>query len=782
MSNPLALFRKHQKILLVVFGVALMVVFTIGGIVSQSMSMRSPSRQNAEVVKLKFSPTSSSFETLRESDLDSMRYSRQFLRQFMRTVNAEAAARGATPKQYLGVPDSVNERSLLQTLILSQKAEEMGLVVTDENIVNFLRRYTDQTVSAGEFGNIVKQMSQGRMSTTMFFNAMRREMLALRFQDLFRQGIFPSTPAAYWDFYQRLNRQVAIEAVPFNVAEYLDRASEPTDEQIDEHYDTYKDSYAFPSSPTAGFKERKRIEFQYAQADLATFLDEEKSKITNEEIEAYYNENKEEFRNATLPNENDFGIDISSPAGDVEIEETEIDTNTDPVENSEEAEASSETTDNTEDSSEPTESTEPEVETDCGLFQEEGEEEPATEEPAAEEPAAEEPAAEEPAAEEPATEEPATEEPAAEATSTDESTEASDSEGEATTADADDLTDILGEDTNTEIPAEETLPEYKPLEEVKEDIRTLLATPIAADRMKKALNAVRAEMRDYNIDYIGWDVSEDRDTVPEPTPPDLRDIAAKQGLTFGSTPLVNIIEIGETDPITDEPKYPISQAFTMNFQPFAQVGFGNNLSLYEPSTIPGREQDRTYLFWKTAEVPEQIPPLDDIRGDVVRDWKMDNAHSYAKEAAKAAAEELRKNNQSPADAYRTDPNKEVIESDQFTWMTAPSVPYLPARLSTIPGIRFAGNDFMKAVFSLGKGDIGVASDNPEKTVYLVYLKSEASAPDQLKENFLRTGPSFEVQNLAASEARNLLSEWYTEYEKELEVKWIRPPMTDSQQR
>ena len=777
MSNPLALFRKHQKILLVVFGVALMVVFTIGGIVSQSMSMRSPSRQNAEVVKLKSSPTSSSFETLRESDLDSMRYSRQFLRQFMRTVNAEAAARGATPKQYLGVPDSVDERSLLQTLILSQKAEEMGLVVTDENIVNFLRRYTDQTVSAGEFGNIVKQMSQGRMSTTMFFNAMRREMLALRFQDLFRQGIFPSTPAAYWDFYQRLNRQVAIEAVPFNVAEYLDRAPEPSAAEINKEYEEYKDRYAFPSSPTPGFKERKRIEFQYAQADLATFLDEEKSKITNEQIEAYYNENKEEFRNATLPNESDFGIDISSPAGDVEIQETEIDTNTDPVENGEEAEASSETTDNTEDSSEPTESTEPEVETDCGLFQEEGEEEPATEEPAAEEPATEEPAAEEPAAEEPATEE-----PAAETTSTDESTEASDSEGEATTADADDLTDILGEDTDPEIPAEETLPEYKPLEEVKEDIRTLLATPIAADRMKKAVNAVRAEMRDYNVDYIGWNVSEDRDTVPEPTPPDLRDIAAKHGLTFGSTPLVNIIEIGETDPITDEPKYPISQAFTMNFQPFAQVGFGNNLGLYEPSTIPGREQDRTYLFWKTAEVPEEVPLLDDIRGDVVRDLKMKTALSYAQEAAKAAAEELRKNNQSPADAYRTDPNKEVIESGQFTWMTAPSVPYLPARLSTIPGIRFAGNDFMKEVFSLDKGDIGVASDNPEKTVYLVYLKSEASDPDQLKENFLRTGPSFEVQNLAASEARNLLSEWYTEYEKELEVEWIREPMTDSQQR
>ena len=33
MSNPLAIFRKYQKILLVVFGVALMLTFTVGGIV-----------------------------------------------------------------------------------------------------------------------------------------------------------------------------------------------------------------------------------------------------------------------------------------------------------------------------------------------------------------------------------------------------------------------------------------------------------------------------------------------------------------------------------------------------------------------------------------------------------------------------------------------------------------------------------------------------------------------------------------------------------------------------
>ena len=46
-----------------------------------------------------------------------------------------------------------------------------------------------------------------------------------------------------------------------------------------------------------------------------------------------------------------------------------------------------------------------------------------------------------------------------------------------------------------------------------------------------------------------------------------------------------------------------------------------------------------------------------------------------------------------------------------------SVPYLPPRLTRIPGIEYPGDDFMRSVFSLSPGQAGTAVDNPQDTVY-----------------------------------------------------------------
>ena len=80
MSNPLAIFRKYQKILLVVFGVLLIMTFTVGGIVSQYLSTSAAATNNPVVVEMKTGD-------LRESDLHHLRVTRHYLRHFMRYIN-----------------------------------------------------------------------------------------------------------------------------------------------------------------------------------------------------------------------------------------------------------------------------------------------------------------------------------------------------------------------------------------------------------------------------------------------------------------------------------------------------------------------------------------------------------------------------------------------------------------------------------------------------------------------------------------------------------------------
>ncbi len=812
MSNPLAAFRKHQKILLGVFGVALMIVFTVGGIVSQWMGTGGPRpTKDVSVVKLKADPAAKSTETLSEQDMMSMRSTRLVLREFMRRINGLAAQAGATPQRSLGIPDSVDERSLLQTLILSQKAKEMGVVVSDQSINDFLLRYTQNKLVLGDFTPVLANLTQRQWSTTRFYNAMRQEMLALRFIDLFNRGLYPATPAASWDFFQRLNRQVQIEAVPFKASEYLDRVNQPTDAEIKKEYEAGKDQFSFPSSPDPGFKERKKISLQYVAANLDPFLEKEKNKITPKEIQDYYDQNKENFRNTELPNESDFGVQPPLQGGETDPSLNLAEPSA--VENPELIQDESPENADQDESSENTENN-------CDPFQEasKASENEAASEPAAEatEPAAEdnEPAAEatEPAAEatEPVAEatEPVAEatEPVAEATepaaeATEPATEATEPATEPAAEDngeqekensSDDLGDILPEQSegsenndgdlsdllDNAVPV--TKPEFKPLDEVSDQIRTELATPRAFEEQQKAIGAVRIKMEDYSAAYDDWTAREEKGT--KPTPPNLQQIAAEQGLTSGSIPLMDVVKIQETDPLTGEPRYPIAQAFNSNFVPFAQLAFSDNLINYAPREIRGYVRDQTYLYWKTGEVAEKTPTLEECRGDVVLYLKTKAALTKAKEAAQAAAKQIQASNRTPEDFFRNAPDRKVIESGPFSWMSRSSFPNQPPQISRIEGIDYPGNSFMKDVFQLSQGQSNVAVNNPETIAYLIYLKADASNPNQLRDAFFRSGFSPEVVQLGISESREKLREWYNAYEKELGVEWLRDPETDGRVR
>ena len=89
---------------------------------------------------------------------------------------------------------------------------------------------------------------------------------------------------------------------------------------------------------------------------------------------------------------------------------------------------------------------------------------------------------------------------------------------------------------------------------------------------------------------------------------------------------------------------------------------------------------------------------------------------------------------------------------------------------------------MKDVFQLSQGQSNVAVNNPETIAYLIYLKADASNPNQLRDAFFRSGFSPEVVQLGISESREKLREWYNAYEKELGVEWLRDPETDGRVR
>lgn len=166
-----AFFGNTKKLCLPYLVFCLMVGFLIGGVVSQS--------QRATEWRRLESRRCVDGKRASETDLVNLRYARLHLRNFMQAVNMTAAQKGATPQRTLGIPNTVAEDNLVQTSILAQQAKDLGMAVSDDAVIDFLEAYSQGTLNKGEFARLLQNATQNRMPQNQFFDAMRRELLAV---------------------------------------------------------------------------------------------------------------------------------------------------------------------------------------------------------------------------------------------------------------------------------------------------------------------------------------------------------------------------------------------------------------------------------------------------------------------------------------------------------------------------------------------------------------------------------------------------------------------------
>ena len=149
-----------------------------------------------------------------------------------------------------------------------------------------------------------------------------------------------------------------------------------------------------------------------------------------------------------------------------------------------------------------------------------------------------------------------------------------------------------------------------------------------------------------------------------------------------------------------------------------------------------------YLFWKINETPESEPSLDnkDVRQEVVHAWKMIRARELARKEAERMAESARKSGGTLREAFADLANTKVIDPPPFTMLTEGFVPQASSpnsiRLSNVEGVSMAGLDFMRAVFNLEKGQIGIAMNAPQTVTYVIQLVNYTPPQDALWKIFL----------------------------------------------
>ena len=128
-------------------------------------------------------------------------------------------------------------------------------------------------------------------------------------------------------------------------------------------------------------------------------------------------------------------------------------------------------------------------------------------------------------------------------------------------------------------------------------------------------------------------------TVALPQPENLKDVAAKAGMNHEITPLLTREQAEQYGQVSGAE---VGLSRLSGGRRFAAEFFDTKSGLYEPVELTDPQGTR-FLVRKIADLPSRIPPLEEVRPQVVQAWKLEQARRLAEKAAQEFAETVRSN-------------------------------------------------------------------------------------------------------------------------------------------
>lgn len=772
MASPFSIFRKNQKVLIALLAVLAMIAFVFLPIIMERMGMRATG-PNPIVAK------TSKFGSLKLSDVRNLQSQKQNILRVLtdlvvralpnpETINASAVRQWIESELKFG---PATEEVTVNRWLMARYAEQMGMVVTNAAINEFLKELTRNAVTVD---GIRSAFRNAGMTDRQFFHVMRDELLANQLYAMFEVSLYPATPGERWDYFNRVKRSANIEAIPITVESCVQQVEDPSDEELKAFFEEHKNQIAFPFSPTPGFRRPHKAAFQYFKADYEQFNSPEK--ITDAEIQQHYQKNKDSYdRQFKKPEPEAQGdrpeAEKQEPEKSAE-QKPAADASKQPVPDA--AKEPAETAP-AEGASKPS-ATEP-AKPDAAEEKESNATSSAARKPAFvlvsltedEKPAEKAAPAPQPAElkkdletaekQAEANEKPASETPAPGVPEKNEPQNASKPEQPAETPKAGDA----------------AAPAATTGGGLTDEQKNIIRRDIATEKIFKIFADLRDQMeqygrlhREYAMKLAQLRGDEQAGDRPQPpTPLDLKKLAEEHGVVAGQSKLMTSWESQGSE---------IGASLINGRFPVAQYAF-SGMPLFRPEMSIGA-QGSLFLFWKNEEAKEATPKFEDpgVREEVLKAWKMVRARALAMKQAKTLAEEARKAAKPLKEVFANRPNTQVIAPPPFSWMTFGNLAMGSAQravLSQVPEIDMAGQEFMKAVFGLQEsGEVAAAFNAPQTVVYVVRLKDFSPAYSVLWD-------IFEVENFrsyasaGAEELQQTQRAWLEEIRKSAGFEWAK---------
>jgi len=750
MASPFTVFRKHQKVLIATLGLLAMIAFVFLGTIQQTMT--GGARSNPVVVSTK------AYGDIKEYQLHEMLQRRQIVFNVLHRAISEAMGYPARPEWIEREIGPVSEESVVNTWLMAERAKELGLTVSVRAINAFLKEQTADRVTGHQFKTILKGL---RVSERQLFEALRVELLARQLQQMFLISLEGTPPDQRWDYYQRLNRRATIEVVPIPVARYIDKVADPDDSELQAFLEEHKNVYAQPNSPEPGFREPQKIALQYFKASYDGFVDP--NSVSEEEVKQYYEQFKDtHYLQESLP-------EVDKDSSDDQKEKPEnLGEPKNPAEGAEEGKQDTTKADAPNGTSAAGTAspfrTASFLQDDADQESPEPEKSPKKSEKPTAKPTKPDKEPEKPAAKPKKPDKPAekSEKPTAKPTKPDKEPEKPAAKPKKPDKPAE----------KPEKPAEEPKKsKYVPFEKVKKEIRDRLAQEQTNAKIEEVLGGLRDLMGRYHDEWTLYEAVKGTDSEkPAPAKLDFPALARKHGLTAHETGLLSALQAVQLD---------IGKSVIDGATPFISHAY-ETLPEYRPAISQDTEGNQ-YLFWKTKDVEARIPEFTDegVRQKVARVWKMIHARSFAMREAERLAREARQANKPLEEVFRGRAGVAVIKTAPFSWMTYGAVPALlsrtPPKLSEVDGVDTPGPEFMRTVFKLTVGQVGVAMNQPQTAAYVIRLVNTEPATTVLWELFVADDYSKYVA-VAFDDQRKVIQAWQDGLKARAGFRWEREPI------
>ncbi len=192
----------------------------------------------------------------------------------------------------LGQGDDVSQ-DVIMGYLLDKEADDMGLSVSDEAVSDYINKVTDKKLTPSEYTEILKTL---RLTDGQLYDAMRAELRArLAMEMLLPRAA--ATPEQYWDDYRKLQVTESLELAAVPVGAFVAEAPQPTDEDIRKYYSTWK-NVPPPSGQHRGLFQPRRARVEFLAADFSEIEKKVDAKpVTDAEVKKYYEDHRQDYRN-----------------------------------------------------------------------------------------------------------------------------------------------------------------------------------------------------------------------------------------------------------------------------------------------------------------------------------------------------------------------------------------------------------------------------------------------------------------------------------------------------